>query len=175
MRNLMNKKLIGVALCTYLLALCFSAQAQQPTKLPRIGYLGPPTSDSRTMAFRQGLRDLGYIEEKNLLVDYRYVAGNPNRYSECRRRARAPQGRSPCRRALSGDPRSQADDQDHPHRHGDDSGSGRDRDSRQLGATGRKYHRTRQADPRARWEAAGIAQRGRSIGLARRHHLGRRR
>ena len=55
--------------------------AQQPN-VPRIAYLGPPPTDSRTMAFRQGLRDLGYTEDTNLLVDYRYVAGNPIGYSE---------------------------------------------------------------------------------------------
>ena len=78
-----NPKLVGLATLVLAFAgLAGGVEAQQPTKLPRIGYLGPPTSDSRTMAFRQGLRDLGYIEDKNLLVDYRYVAGNPNGYSE---------------------------------------------------------------------------------------------
>jgi ABC-type uncharacterized transport system substrate-binding protein len=58
-----------------LFALCFSAEAQQP-KIPRIGYLvsgfrtdSSPSSD----AFRQGLRDLGYIEGKNIVVEYRYA------------------------------------------------------------------------------------------------------
>ena len=80
MRNLMNKKLIGAALYTYLLAHCFSAQAQDQTKVPRIGYVGPPIIDSRTMVFRQGLLDIGYIEGKNILVDYRYVGGDAEQF-----------------------------------------------------------------------------------------------
>ena len=74
MRNLMNKKLIGVALCTYHLALCFSAAAQQP-KIFRIGFLvaGPRASvANRIEAFRAGLRELGYVDGKNLVVEERY-------------------------------------------------------------------------------------------------------
>ena len=51
------------------------AQAQQARKIPRIGYAGPPTTDPRTAAFQKGLRDLGYTDEKNILVEYRYVEG----------------------------------------------------------------------------------------------------
>lgn len=60
-------------------------EAQQPTKIPRIGYLtgsSPPTSstpDLNADAFRQGLRDLGYVEGKNLLVEYRYLEGKEER------------------------------------------------------------------------------------------------
>jgi len=66
--------LVGVALASVHLA-----QAQQPKKVPRIGYVsasgGPGTPDPRFEAFRQGLRDLGYIEGKNILVEYRYAEG----------------------------------------------------------------------------------------------------
>jgi putative tryptophan/tyrosine transport system substrate-binding protein len=60
-----------------LFALCFPAQAQQPKKVPRIGYLsaGPPSNSPNREAFRQGLRELGYIEGKNILVEYRYMEG----------------------------------------------------------------------------------------------------
>ena len=57
------------------------AQAQQPTKIPRIGYVGPPTTDPRTVSFRQGLRDLGYTEEKNIRVEYRYVGGKVQQFA----------------------------------------------------------------------------------------------
>jgi ABC-type uncharacterized transport system substrate-binding protein len=62
-----------------LLAICFAAEAQQPAKVPRIGYLSR-TGDSKNPGpqvegFRQGLRDLGYIEGKNILVEYRYIEG----------------------------------------------------------------------------------------------------
>jgi putative tryptophan/tyrosine transport system substrate-binding protein len=51
------------------------AQAQQPTKMARIGYLsaGDPISRRyRVEAFRQGLKELGYIEGKNIFIEYRY-------------------------------------------------------------------------------------------------------
>jgi putative tryptophan/tyrosine transport system substrate-binding protein len=81
----MNEKVFGVALCALLFAFCFSAAAQQPTKVPRIGYVtgsSVPTAttpDLNADAFRQGLRDLGYIEEKTILVEYRYAEGNLDR------------------------------------------------------------------------------------------------
>jgi len=65
LRKLKSTILFGALL----LALCFPAEAQQPAKVPRIGYVGPATNDPRTASFRQGLRDLGYTEEKNILVE----------------------------------------------------------------------------------------------------------
>jgi putative ABC transport system substrate-binding protein len=70
----MNKKITRRAFCSVLLALPFSAQAQQPTKIPRIGYLiGASLSNNSTRieAFRQGLRELGYIEGKNIVIEWR--------------------------------------------------------------------------------------------------------
>jgi putative ABC transport system substrate-binding protein len=74
----MTKKIILFALCSLLLAPCLPAQAQQqPTKIPRIGYVSgtgnPSDPGANVEAFRQGLRDLGYIEGKNILVEYRYI------------------------------------------------------------------------------------------------------
>jgi putative ABC transport system substrate-binding protein len=67
-----------------LLALCFPAEAQQPKKVPRIGFLSPRSSgpDFRTDAFRHGLRELGYVEEKNIHVEYRYAEGSAERLPE---------------------------------------------------------------------------------------------
>jgi putative ABC transport system substrate-binding protein len=65
-----------------LLALCFPTQAQQPTKIPRIGFLGaPPLSAmaARTEAFRQGLRELGYMEGKNIVIEWRSAEGKSER------------------------------------------------------------------------------------------------
>jgi ABC-type uncharacterized transport system substrate-binding protein len=58
------------------------AEAQQPKQLPRIGYLGanfPSTNPARNEAFRQGLRDLGYVEGKSIVIEWRYAEGNPDR------------------------------------------------------------------------------------------------
>lgn len=66
----------GLALFAMLFALSFSTEAQQPEKVPRIGFLSAasPTSASfRTKPFRQGLRDLGYVEGQNIVVEYRYA------------------------------------------------------------------------------------------------------
>jgi putative ABC transport system substrate-binding protein len=71
----MKRKINVLALCAVLFAVSFSVSAQQPKKIPRIGYLsgGSASSDApRTEAFRQGLRQLGYIEGTNILVEYRY-------------------------------------------------------------------------------------------------------
>ena len=65
-----------------LLALCFPAQAQQPAKVPRIGYLTATylsAITARTEAFRQGLRDLGYVEGKNVVIEWRSPEGKADR------------------------------------------------------------------------------------------------
>jgi putative ABC transport system substrate-binding protein len=71
-----------------LFALCVSAQAQHPAKILRIGYLTgtreptPDAPDTNRDAFRQGLRELGYIEGKNIVVEYRYAEGKYNRFPD---------------------------------------------------------------------------------------------
>src|SRR5262245_19678520 len=77
-----NKKLIGVALCALVLALGFSVEAQQSKKVHRIGFLtgsGGSGPDSRHDAFRQGLRDLGYVEGKNIVIEWRIWEGKQDR------------------------------------------------------------------------------------------------
>jgi len=78
----MKKKVIGLALGALLIALSVSAEAQQPTKIPRIGILITPSASSysaRVEAFRQRLRELGYVEGKNILIEYRYAEGKLER------------------------------------------------------------------------------------------------
>jgi putative tryptophan/tyrosine transport system substrate-binding protein len=77
----MNRKIVSLALGTMLFALYVSAQAQQPAKVARIGYLVGPSSASsaRYEAFRQGLRELGYVEGKNIVIEWRSSEGNRDR------------------------------------------------------------------------------------------------
>jgi putative ABC transport system substrate-binding protein len=78
----MNKKLFGLTLSAALLALCVSAEAQQPGKVPRIGYFtgtSVSVASARTEAFLQGLRDLGYVEGKNIVIDWRSWEGKQDR------------------------------------------------------------------------------------------------
>ena len=70
-----------VSLCLYALlhALCPAAEAQQPREIRRIGYLGTSSVSDPTHAFRQGLHDLGYVEGKNIIIEYRYTEGETDR------------------------------------------------------------------------------------------------
>jgi putative ABC transport system substrate-binding protein len=72
--NSKSYRFIWVTIGALLLALCSSVRAQQPKKVARIGYLNanpPSASPARTEAFRQGLRELGYVEGKNIFIEYR--------------------------------------------------------------------------------------------------------
>jgi putative tryptophan/tyrosine transport system substrate-binding protein len=79
----MKKKITVLTLCAMLFALCVSAEAQQTGKVPQIGFVSgsddPNTPGPNVDAFRQGLRDLGYTEGKNILVEYRYAEGKLDR------------------------------------------------------------------------------------------------
>jgi putative tryptophan/tyrosine transport system substrate-binding protein len=78
----MRKKVIRLTLGAMLFALCLSAEAQQAAKVPRIGVLAAPTASvfsSRIEVFRQGLRDLGYLEGKKISLEYRYAEGKLDR------------------------------------------------------------------------------------------------
>jgi putative ABC transport system substrate-binding protein len=73
---------ITVALSALLMALCVSAEAQQATKVPRIGFLGAfSASDfaNRLDGLRQGLRELRYEEGKNIVIEYRFSEGKFDR------------------------------------------------------------------------------------------------
>jgi putative tryptophan/tyrosine transport system substrate-binding protein len=71
-----KKKVVGVALSALLFALCVPAEAQQPKKVARIGCLSaltPSAAAPYIEAFRQGIRDLGYIEGQNIAIECRYA------------------------------------------------------------------------------------------------------
>jgi putative ABC transport system substrate-binding protein len=82
----MKIKITIFTLCAMLFALCSFAQAQQPARVPRIGYLNDSPlgsfPKSRAEAFRQGLRELGYEEGKNIVIEWRYGDGKPDRVSD---------------------------------------------------------------------------------------------
>src|SRR4030095_4308175 len=78
----MKKKIAVLTFCAMLSALCSSATAQQPAKIPRIGYLtGSSISviTDRTEAFSQGLRDLGYVDGKNIVIEWKSAEGKVDR------------------------------------------------------------------------------------------------
>jgi putative tryptophan/tyrosine transport system substrate-binding protein len=80
--KIQNLKWVGI----FAIALTFvsggvEARAQQPTKIPRIGWLGGASASalaSRLDAFRQGLRELGYVEGKNIVIELRAAEAKPD-------------------------------------------------------------------------------------------------
>src|SRR5262245_9417118 len=73
-----TRDLIGVALCALLLALSFPAEAQQPKKVPRMGYLSntdPASESARVEGIRLALSERGYKEGQNISIEYRYAEG----------------------------------------------------------------------------------------------------
>ena len=80
-----TKRVLYLTLGALLFALCFRVEAQQPAKVARIGFqLDNPASavTGRIEAFRQGLRELGYVEGKNIIIEWRSSEGRIERRSE---------------------------------------------------------------------------------------------
>jgi putative ABC transport system substrate-binding protein len=77
------KRFVGLLTIFVTLAACGTvARAQQPKKVPRIGYLSaiePASESTRSEAILKGLRDLGYIEGQNIAIEYRYSEGKVDR------------------------------------------------------------------------------------------------
>ena len=81
-RDAMKKNVFCLALGAMLFALCASAEAQQAEKVRRIGFLGgafPASNPARHEALRQGLRALGWVEGKNITIEFRFAEGNRDR------------------------------------------------------------------------------------------------
>ena len=75
---------LPILVAVMLLCVALIAQAQQPTKVPRIGYLGGASLSAnapRIEAFKQGLRELGYVEGKNIVIEWRSAEGKLDRVS----------------------------------------------------------------------------------------------
>jgi putative tryptophan/tyrosine transport system substrate-binding protein len=78
----MKRKITVLTLCALLLALCASAEAQQPKKVPRIGYLSSvdaATESPRFEGIRLALSELGYIKGQNIAIERRHGEGKPDR------------------------------------------------------------------------------------------------
>jgi ABC-type uncharacterized transport system substrate-binding protein len=81
----MMRKFLGLLLTTFLPVVVSIAQAQQPAKVPRIGYVAQrntptaATPDRAADAFQQGLLALGYFDGKNIRIEYRYAEGSDER------------------------------------------------------------------------------------------------
>jgi putative tryptophan/tyrosine transport system substrate-binding protein len=81
----MTKKIMVFALCSLLLARRFPAEAQQPGKVYRVGYLQISTREQQlhfVKAFEEGMRDLGYVVGKNLIIEYRFANGKMEQLSQ---------------------------------------------------------------------------------------------
>ena len=82
-RRIENLKWLGLSVIAFVLVVAGAvAQAQQPTKVPRIGYLTAASlaaNSARIEAFRQGLRELSYVEGKNIVIERRYADGKLDR------------------------------------------------------------------------------------------------
>ena len=173
----MKNKITVLTLGAMLFALCFSAQAQQPKKIPRIGYVsvsGDAKNPGRFVeAFRQGLRDIGYIEGKSIAVEYRYPGSQPELVpgfvaelvqlkvdilvtssTAALRAAKQATKTIPIVMVTSQDPVATG--------------------MVELGAAGCKYHWSHETYPRAKWETAGTVQGSRPPDLTRRNSRGNR-
>src|SRR5262245_17099593 len=84
--KIQNRKLAGIIALVVTFTMCGAAAlAQQPKKVPRIGYLSAddaPSESSRAEPIRLALRELGYIEGKNIAIEYRYAEGKRDRLPE---------------------------------------------------------------------------------------------
>ena len=78
---MISRRVVIRTLAGALLAGPIAAEAQAPAKVPRIGYLTTlsRTDDWRLQSFRQGLRELGYVEGQTIVIEYRFAEGRPER------------------------------------------------------------------------------------------------
>jgi putative ABC transport system substrate-binding protein len=87
----MNKKILVSILAVVIVAFVHLAEAQRPKKVFRIGFLAG-SSENNLRGLRQGLRELGYVEGKNITIDSRVAEGKFDRFPRPCRRAGPPQG-----------------------------------------------------------------------------------
>jgi putative ABC transport system substrate-binding protein len=71
-------RLVGVLACALFLALCSSSEAQPQKRVPRIGYLASDSRAPTRDAFRQGLKDFGYVEGQSIVIEWRFTEDKPD-------------------------------------------------------------------------------------------------
>jgi putative ABC transport system substrate-binding protein len=83
-RPLKKTSLASILFAGALLAVAVAVEAQQQKKIPRIGFLSGrgPANNPQPLAFREGLRQLGWVEGENVSVEYRYTDGNIDRLTD---------------------------------------------------------------------------------------------
>jgi len=118
----MNRNIFSIAPCVLFLALSVPAEAQQAKKVPRIGYLSPGDAaceSTRIEAIRLALRELGYIEDQNIAIEYRYAEGKVDRFPELAAELVRLKVDIIVAVGDRGDRGSQESDQDDSHRYGE--------------------------------------------------------
>jgi putative ABC transport system substrate-binding protein len=81
----MRREIIVALLAIFIPAAICTVEAQQPAKIPKVGFLVVPPQSffaDRMESFRQGLQSLGYVEGKNITIEYRYAEGKLDRFPE---------------------------------------------------------------------------------------------
>ena len=132
--------LLGGAAVTWPLA----ARAQQPGKLPTIGFLGatPSIESQRVAAFVQRLRELAWIDGRNLSIEYRWAEGRNERYAEIAAELVRLKVDVIVTSAIPPNPRGKASYSGHSDRVRGGGGPGQDWPGRESGATGRQRYRS---------------------------------
>ena len=98
-RRLRNTALASILFAGALLAVAVAVEAQQQKKIPRIGFLtgtSPSSNSVRAETFRQGLRQLGYAEGKDIVIEFRHADVKLDRLNELAAEFGPPQSRRNC-------------------------------------------------------------------------------
>ena len=160
----MRKKITRRAFCSMLLALPFPAQAQQAGKIFRIGFLDVSTASGSAVlveAFRQELSKLGWIEGKNITIEYRFAEQKPERLPELAADLVRLKVDLIVVAAATGGVGGEESDYYHSHRDDERCGPRGRRFGCQSGAAGRQCHGVLEFSSRAKHQKARDTQ-GRS-------------
>ena len=168
-----NANSISWLLATILLTTAPSSEAQQPAKVPRIGFqLDSPVAAvaARIEGFRQGLRELGYVEGKNIIIEWRSSEGKVERRTEIAAELVRLKVDVIVSRWADDHPRPQRSNFDDSDRYGAGYRSGRQWVRRQPGAAGRQHHGIVGSVSGDEWQTTGDHERDPAETLAHGRH-----